>query len=56
LGNLMLSSCPGKKVCLAGPVRGRSAVCRDLDTDLWRISQVRARCIVWLVDILNTTT
>ncbi|KAG1800523.1 hypothetical protein EV424DRAFT_1587116 [Suillus variegatus] len=50
LGNLMLSSCPGKKVRLAGPVRGRSAVCRDLDTDLRRISQVGARCIVCCLD------
>ncbi|KAG2113792.1 uncharacterized protein F5147DRAFT_679758 [Suillus discolor] len=48
----MLSSCPGKKVRLAGPVRGRSAVRRDLDTDLRRISQVGACCIVWLVDVL----
>ncbi|KIK33359.1 hypothetical protein CY34DRAFT_813681 [Suillus luteus UH-Slu-Lm8-n1] len=50
LGNLMLSSCPGKKVRLAGPVRGRSAVCRDLDTDLRRISQAGARCIVCCLD------
>ncbi|KAG1742179.1 hypothetical protein EDB19DRAFT_1850616 [Suillus lakei] len=50
LGNLMLSSCPGKKVRLAGPVRGRSAVCRDLDADLRRISQVGARCIVCCLD------
>ncbi|KAG2337557.1 hypothetical protein BDR05DRAFT_919588 [Suillus weaverae] len=50
LGNLMLSSCPGKKVRLAGPVRGRSAVCRDLDIDLRRISQVGARCIVCCLD------
>ncbi|KAG2153926.1 hypothetical protein DEU56DRAFT_771888 [Suillus clintonianus] len=50
LGNLMLSSCPGKKVRLAGPVRGRSAVCRDLDTDLRRIAGVGARCIVCCLD------
>lgn len=50
LGNLMLSSCPGKKVRLAGPVRGRSAVCRDLETDLQRISQIGARCIVCCLD------
>ncbi|KAG2048181.1 hypothetical protein BDR06DRAFT_1072948, partial [Suillus hirtellus] len=49
-GNLMLSSCPGRKVRFAGPVRGRSAVCRDLDTDLRRISQVRARYIVCCLD------
>lgn len=35
---------------LAGPVRGRSAVCRDLDTDLRRISQAGARCIVCCLD------
>ncbi|KAG2059896.1 hypothetical protein BDR06DRAFT_1062653, partial [Suillus hirtellus] len=46
LGNLMLSSCPGKMVHLTGPVRGHSAICQDIDTDLWHISQVRARCIV----------
>ncbi|KAG1812602.1 uncharacterized protein BJ212DRAFT_1569660 [Suillus subaureus] len=50
LGNLMVSSCPGKKVRLTGPVRGRSAVCRDLDTDLRHISQVGARCIVCCLD------
>jgi protein-tyrosine phosphatase len=50
LGNLMLSSCPGKKVRLAGPVRGRSTVYRDLDTDLRHISQVGARCIVCCLD------
>ncbi|KAG1851688.1 phosphatases II [Suillus subluteus] len=50
LGNLMLSSCPGKKVRLSGPVRGRSAVCRDLDADLRHISQVGARCIVCCLD------
>ncbi|KAG1769322.1 phosphatases II, partial [Suillus occidentalis] len=50
LGNLMLSSCPGKKVRLTGPVRGRSAVYRDLDADLRRISQAGARCIVCCLD------
>ncbi|KAG0704686.1 phosphatases II [Suillus ampliporus] len=50
LGNLMLSSCPGKKVRLAGPVRGRSTVCRDLDTDLRRIREVGARCVVCCLD------
>ncbi|KAG2051193.1 phosphatases II, partial [Suillus hirtellus] len=50
LGNLMLSSCPGKKVRLASRVRGRGAVCRNLDTDLRRISQVGARCIVCCLD------
>ncbi|KAG1725182.1 hypothetical protein EDB19DRAFT_1756957 [Suillus lakei] len=37
-------------VRLAGPVRGRSAVCRDLNSDLWRISQVGACCIVCCLD------
>ncbi|KAG1875369.1 hypothetical protein DFJ58DRAFT_253355 [Suillus subalutaceus] len=49
----MLSSCPGKKVRLTGPIRGRSAVYRDLDTDLPRIGRVGACCIVWLVDMLT---
>ncbi|KAG1742170.1 hypothetical protein EDB19DRAFT_2038562 [Suillus lakei] len=42
----MLSLYPGKK----GPVRGRSTVCRDLDADLLRISQVGARFIVCCLD------
>ncbi|KAG1745369.1 uncharacterized protein EDB91DRAFT_1345701 [Suillus paluster] len=50
LGNLMLSSCPGKKVRLTGPVRGRSAVCRDLDADLRRIREAGARCVVCCLD------
>lgn len=38
LGNLLLSSCPGKKVRLTGPlpVGGRTGICRDLRTDLER--------------------
>ncbi|KAF8135614.1 hypothetical protein EV363DRAFT_1321124 [Boletus edulis] len=43
LGNLLLSSCPGKKVRLTGPLRGRSAVCRDLDVDLRRMKLLGAR-------------
>ncbi|OAX34956.1 phosphatases II [Rhizopogon vinicolor AM-OR11-026] len=50
LGNLTLSSCPGKKVRLTGPVRGRGAVCRDLETDLRRIREVGARCVVCCLD------
>ncbi|KAI9572082.1 protein-tyrosine phosphatase-like protein [Boletus coccyginus] len=50
LGNLLLSSCPGKKVRLNRPVRGRSAVCRDLDVDLRRMKMLGARCIVCLDD------
>jgi hypothetical protein len=44
LGNIMLSSCPGKKVRLKGPVKGRGAICRDLGTDLERIAGMG---IVW---------
>jgi hypothetical protein len=38
IGNLFLSSCPGKKVRLTGPVveGSRSAICRDLKLDLVR--------------------
>ncbi|KAM3589392.1 hypothetical protein VKS41_000258 [Umbelopsis sp. WA50703] len=39
LGNLALSSCPGKKVRLSGPVGGRAAINRDLDLDFARISR-----------------
>jgi hypothetical protein len=35
------------KVRLAGPVRGRGAVCRDLEQDLRRIKALGVRCIVW---------
>ncbi|KAI0371045.1 phosphatases II [Pilatotrama ljubarskyi] len=50
LGNLYMSSCPGKKVRLDGPVRGRSTVCRDLRADLCRIKDVGVACIVCLLD------
>ncbi|KAG8213781.1 hypothetical protein J3R82DRAFT_10492 [Butyriboletus roseoflavus] len=50
LGNLLLSSCPGKKVRLSGPVRGRSAVCRSLDVDLRRMKMLGARCVVCCLD------
>ncbi|KAF7321484.1 Phosphatases II [Mycena kentingensis (nom. inval.)] len=50
LGNLLLSSCPGKKVRLQGPVKGRSGVCRDLDADMLRISKLSVRCIVCCLD------
>jgi hypothetical protein len=49
LGNLLLSSCPGKKVRLDGPVRGRGAICRDLDADLERVKDMGVACIIWLV-------
>lgn len=70
LGNLFLSSCPGKKgmfklcnnfirylnitchvaVRLNGPVKGRSTVCRDLDTDLARMKDLGVRCVVCCLD------
>ncbi|PIL34093.1 hypothetical protein GSI_03804 [Ganoderma sinense ZZ0214-1] len=50
LGNLYMSSCPGKKVRLDGPVRGRSTVCRDLRSDLSRIKRTGTACIVCCLD------
>ncbi|KAI4526063.1 phosphatases II [Schizophyllum commune Loenen D] len=50
LGNLFMSSCPGKKVRLQGPVRGRSGVCRDLRTDLRRMRDLGVGCIICCLD------
>ncbi|KAF8230137.1 phosphatases II [Tricholoma matsutake] len=50
VGNLFLSSCPGKKVRLQGSREGRSGVCRDLDTDLKRIKGLGVGCIVCCLD------
>ncbi|KAF8197955.1 protein-tyrosine phosphatase-like protein [Pholiota molesta] len=50
IGNLYLSSCPGKKVRLEGPVKGRSGVCRDLETDMRRMKQLGVGCIVCCLD------
>ncbi|KAL4074287.1 phosphatases II, partial [Scleroderma citrinum] len=50
LGNLFLSSCPGKKVRLERPIRGKSAVYRSLELDLKRVRQVGVRCIVCCLD------
>ncbi|KAI0344829.1 hypothetical protein BDW22DRAFT_1391827 [Trametopsis cervina] len=50
LGNLFLSSCPGKKVRLTGPVNGRSGVCRDLKQDMQRIKELGVGCIVCCLD------
>ncbi|KAF5386052.1 hypothetical protein D9615_002426 [Tricholomella constricta] len=50
IGNLFLSSCPGKKVRLQGPVKGRSGVCRDLDTDLRRMKDLGVGCIICCLD------
>lgn len=50
MGNLLLSSCPGKKVRLTGPVRGRGAICRSLDIDLKRIKELGVGAIVCCLD------
>lgn len=47
VGNFLLSSCPGKKVRLTGPVKGRGAICRDLKVDLERIRGLGVGCVVW---------
>lgn len=47
LGNLLLSSCPGKRLRMDGPIRGRGPVCRDLKTDLERIKSEGVGCLVW---------
>jgi len=47
LGNLLLSSCPGKRLRMEGPVKGRGPVCRDLATDLKRIKSEGVGCLVW---------
>jgi len=65
LGNLFLSSCPGKKgtvslllldnVLIFTQVRlhqlgdGRTTVCRDLWSDMKRIKAAGIRCIMWSV-------
>ncbi|CAG8511593.1 5278_t:CDS:2, partial [Acaulospora colombiana] len=46
-GNLALSSCPGKKVRLNGPVRGRAKIDRDLDLDFQRIRSLDISMVVW---------
>ncbi|KAG6908389.1 hypothetical protein DXG01_004818 [Tephrocybe rancida] len=50
IGNLFLSSCPGKKVRLQGPVKGRSAVCRDLNLDLRRMKELGVGCVICCLD------
>ncbi|KAF8813626.1 phosphatases II [Phlegmacium glaucopus] len=47
IGNLFLSSCPGKKVRLDGPIKGRLGVRRDLETDMRRIKDMGTGCIIW---------
>ncbi|KJA27765.1 hypothetical protein HYPSUDRAFT_197926 [Hypholoma sublateritium FD-334 SS-4] len=50
IGNLFLSSCPGKKVRLDGPVKGRSGVRRDVETDMRRMKELGVGCIVCCLD------
>ncbi|KAJ7497135.1 protein-tyrosine phosphatase-like protein [Mycena latifolia] len=50
IGNIFLSSCPGKKVRLQGPVKGRSGVCRDLHADFRRMKDLDVGCVVCCLD------
>ncbi|KAI0812448.1 hypothetical protein BC629DRAFT_1473021 [Irpex lacteus] len=50
IGNLLLSSCPGKKVRLTGPINGRGGVCRDLRQDMQRFRDVGVDCVVCCLD------
>lgn len=50
IGNLLLSSCPGKKVRLSGPVKGRGAICRSLPQDLARIRSLNVGLIINCLD------
>ncbi|KAF6760002.1 protein-tyrosine phosphatase-like protein [Ephemerocybe angulata] len=50
LGNLYMSSCPGKKVRLNGPINGRSSVCRDLGMDMARMKALGVGCVVCCLD------
>ncbi|KAJ7755692.1 protein-tyrosine phosphatase-like protein [Mycena maculata] len=50
IGNIFLSSCPGKKVRLQGPVKGRSGVCRDLHADLRRVKDLGVGCLICCLD------
>ncbi|VDB87363.1 unnamed protein product [Peniophora sp. CBMAI 1063] len=50
LGNLLLSSCPGKKVRLTGPTRGRAPVSRCLSADLARARALGATLIINCLD------
>lgn len=50
VGNLLLSSCPGKKVRLEGPLHGRATVCRSLRADLERFREIDVRAIVCCLD------
>lgn len=46
-GNLGMSSCPGKKVRLDGPVNGRAKIVRDLDLDFDRLRNLGFTRVIW---------
>lgn len=50
IGNFLLSSCPGKKVRLTGPIKGRGAICRSLPQDLARIRSLGVGLIINCLD------
>ncbi|KAG8964577.1 hypothetical protein FRC03_001607 [Tulasnella sp. 419] len=50
IGNLFLSSCPGKKVRLSGPVKGRGTISRSLSMDL---SRIRSLGVGLIINCLN---
>ncbi|KAL7418272.1 hypothetical protein Q5752_006728 [Cryptotrichosporon argae] len=50
IGNVLLSSCPGKRLRMDGPVKGRGPVNRDLRTDLRRIRGEGVGCLVCCLD------
>ncbi|KAG8906940.1 hypothetical protein FRB99_005714 [Tulasnella sp. 403] len=50
IGNMLLSSCPGKKVRLTGPVKGRGAICRSLPQDLARIRSLNVGLVINCLD------
>ncbi|KAJ3315295.1 hypothetical protein HDV04_003688 [Boothiomyces sp. JEL0838] len=45
-GNFALSSCPGKKVRLTGPTRGKAMISRDLDLDFQRIASFNIKTVI----------
>lgn len=53
IGNLYMSSCPGKKVRLNGPIKGRGAICRDLGVDLARIKSIGVDLVIWYVFLFS---
>ncbi|KAI7868305.1 protein-tyrosine phosphatase-like protein, partial [Spinellus fusiger] len=49
-GNIALSSCPGKKVRLSGPIKGRAAINRDLCLDFARMASLSVTTVVCCLD------